>query len=68
MFDAYYTWWIKGRSYLCRIIDMLHMGYVDEVLFGAELIARMPDIAKEWVRIYRGREATAWNNSHAYGA
>ena len=30
----YYTWWQCGRSYLCRIIDMLHMGYVDEVLFG----------------------------------
>src|SRR5205814_3221705 len=25
MVDAHYTWWIKGRSYLCRIIDMLHM-------------------------------------------
>lgn len=56
MVDAHYTWWIKGRSYLCRIIDMLHMGYVDEVLFGAELIARMPDIAKEWVKAYRDRE------------
>ena len=32
--DARYTWWDCGRSYLCRIIDMLHMGYVDEVLFG----------------------------------
>lgn len=32
--DARYTWWECGRSYLCRIIDMLHMGYVDEVLFG----------------------------------
>lgn len=22
--DDYFTWWVKGRSYLCRIIDMLH--------------------------------------------
>lgn len=33
MVDAYYTWWDCGRSYLCRIIDMLNMGYVDEVFF-----------------------------------
>ena len=49
MVDAYYTWWDCGRSYLCRIIDMLHMGYVDEVLFGYEVIERMPFIVKEWV-------------------
>lgn len=34
LLDARYTWWDCGRSYLCRVIDMLHMGYVDEVLFG----------------------------------
>ena len=33
MVDAYFTWWECGRSYLCRIVDMLRMGYVDEVLF-----------------------------------
>ena len=36
-------------SYLCPIIDMLHMGYVDEVLFGREAIDRLPAIASEWV-------------------
>lgn len=55
MVDAYYTWWIKGRSYLCRIIDMLHMGYVDEVLFGEEVVTRMPEIAKGWVKQYKRR-------------
>jgi len=35
MVDAHYTWWDCGRSYLCRLVDMLHMGYVDEVLFGS---------------------------------
>lgn len=49
MVDAYLTWWIMGRSYLCRIVDMLHMGYVDEVLFGYEVVERMPDIVREWV-------------------
>ncbi len=49
MIDAHYTWWSCGRSYLCRIIDMLHMGYVDEVLFGSEIVERLPQIVKEWV-------------------
>jgi hypothetical protein len=51
MVDAHYTWWECGRSYLCRIIDMLHMGYVDEVLFGSEITERMPAIVKEWVAL-----------------
>ena len=55
MVDAHYTWWIKGRSYLCRIIDMLHMGYVDEVLFGKEIVTRLPVIVKAWVKAYRER-------------
>jgi len=53
--DAYDTWWTKGRSYLCRIIDMLHMGYVDEVLFGYEVVERLPAIVQEWVRIVKQR-------------
>ncbi|MBX9790613.1 MAG: hypothetical protein K2Y37_16980 [Pirellulales bacterium] len=55
MVDAHFTWWVKGRSYLCRIIDMLHMGYVDEVLFGDEVLTRMPKIARAWGQSYRGR-------------
>ena len=31
MVDAHFTWWVIGRSYLCRIIDMLHMGYAEVV-------------------------------------
>lgn len=56
MVDAHYTWWDCGRSYLCRIVDMLHMGYVDEVLFGTEVMDRMPAIAKEWVALHKARE------------
>jgi hypothetical protein len=55
MLDAHYTWWECGRSYLCRIVDMLHMGYVDEVLFGTEVLDRMPSLAKEWVALYKSR-------------
>ena len=47
--DAHYTWWVCGRSYLCRIVDMMNMGYVDEVLFGYEVVERLPALAAEWV-------------------
>ena len=53
MVDAHYTWWTMGRSYLCRIVDMLHMGYVDEVLFGTEVVDRLPVLVQEWVEIAR---------------
>jgi hypothetical protein len=55
MIDAHYTWWECGRSYLCRLIDMLHMGYVDEILFGSEVLERMPAIVHEWVAIVKTR-------------
>lgn len=55
MIDAYLTWWTMGKSYLCRIVDMLHMGYIDEVLFGREVIERLPDIVQGWVSIYKAR-------------
>ncbi|UWJ21253.1 DUF7687 domain-containing protein [Bacillus cereus] len=45
--DDYNTWWNMGRSYLCRIIDMLHMGLVDEVIFGREIFERWPESLNE---------------------
>jgi hypothetical protein len=53
--DAYDTWWKQGKSYLCRLIDILHMGYVDEILFGYEVVERLPDIVQKWVSHYRER-------------
>lgn len=58
MLDAHYTWWTCGRAYLCRVIDMLHMGYVDEVLFGKEVVERMPQLVEEWVNVYRSQHGT----------
>jgi hypothetical protein len=55
MIDAHDTWWNQGKSYLCRVIDMLHMGYIDEVLFGYEVIERMPALVAEWVEIANRR-------------
>lgn len=55
MVDGHNTWWYKGKSYLCRIIDLLHMGYVDEVLFGREVQERLPQLVKEWVQEAKNR-------------
>ena len=49
MVDSHYTWWECGRSYLCRILDMLHMSYIDEALFGYEVVERLPALVKNWV-------------------
>ena len=47
--DAYKTWWEDGKSYLCRIIDFLNAGFVDEVIFGREVFSRWPVLFKEIV-------------------
>ena len=46
--DDKFTWWIKGKSYLCRLIDMMHMGLVDEVVFGKEVLTRWSKIVENW--------------------
>ena len=58
--DGRYTWWECGRSYLCRMIDMLHMGYVDEIIFGNEVIDRLPLLVQEWMQ---RREAALRNDA-----
>ena len=46
--DDHFTWWVKGRSYLCRLIDSIHMGLVTEVIFGKEVVTRLPELVKDW--------------------
>jgi hypothetical protein len=58
--DAHYTWWTMGRSYLCRIIDSLHMGLIDEVLFGKEVVDRIPVLARSWIK--KKEESETQNN------
>lgn len=55
MVDAYDTWWTLGKSYLCRIVDMLHMGHIDEALFGYEVVERLPSLVREWVDAFQSR-------------
>ena len=54
--DDHYTFWHKGKSYLCRFIDALHLGYADEVLFGREALDATPRLAREWVKQQRVRD------------
>jgi len=53
MVDSHFTWWGCGKSYLCRLVDMLHMGYVDQVLFGQEVVKELPRIVRSLVRSVR---------------
>jgi hypothetical protein len=53
--DDHFTWWQCGRSYLCRMIDILHVGFVDEVIFGREVLTRLPEVAREWKILYDTR-------------
>lgn len=55
--DDRFTWWECGRSYLCRMIDMLHMGYVDEIVFGREVLTRLPELARGWNEAYDALQA-----------
>lgn len=52
MVDAYFTWWVKGVSYLCRLIGLLNMGYVDELMFGSEVLTGLPGIVRQWTAAY----------------
>lgn len=54
--DAFKTWWEDGKSFLCRMIDLSHMGYVDEVLFGREVVQRIPLLVQEWIGALESRD------------
>lgn len=57
--DAYGTWWEMGRSYLCRMIDMLNMGMVDEIMFGREVVERIPQVFGELLNQYVNNNRSA---------
>lgn len=46
--DGRFTWWDCGKSYVCRIVDMLHVGLLDGAFFGRELIDAWPRIVATW--------------------
>lgn len=48
--DSYHTWWDLGKSYLCRLIDTLNSGAVDEIIIGREVLNRWPELLDNFVR------------------
>lgn len=44
--DAHRTWWEQGKSYLCRLVDALNSGVVDEVIVGQEVFERWPELLR----------------------
>lgn len=48
--DAYDTWWNLGKSYLCRLVDAVNSGVVDEVIVGREIFTRWPELLYDIVR------------------
>jgi hypothetical protein len=46
--DDRFTWWDCGRSYLCRIVDMLHSDLLDGAFFGREVVEEWPSVVSTW--------------------
>lgn len=46
--DSHFTFWIKGKSYLCRFIDTLNMGLIDELIVGKEVLTRWPELLQDF--------------------
>ncbi|OIJ34257.1 hypothetical protein BK819_01800 [Microbacterium sp. LCT-H2] len=46
--DAYDSWWTKGKSYSCRLVDLVNMGKVGHAIFGRETVRELPALAAEW--------------------
>lgn len=42
------TAWSSGISYICRIIDILNMGYIEAAIFGSEVTEEWPEIVEQW--------------------
>ncbi|GEO97407.1 DUF7687 domain-containing protein [Kocuria turfanensis] len=55
--DARETWWDKGKSYLCRLIDILNMGHVSEILFGREVVEKIPQLMQGWVEVRKDADS-----------
>lgn len=46
--DAYGTWWTKGKAYLCRLVDAVNRGVVDEIIVGRECVEAIPRLVRSW--------------------
>ena len=48
--DSHYTFWGQGKSYLCRFIDTLNMGLIDELIVGKEVLTRWREVLTEFAK------------------
>lgn len=48
--DDRFTWWDCGRSYLCRMIDMMHTRHVDQIFFGREVLTEWEPTLQQFAR------------------
>jgi hypothetical protein len=46
--DAKGTWWDKGKAYLCRLVDAVNKGVVDEIVVGRECVEAIPRLVRSW--------------------
>lgn len=46
--DSHFTFWVKGKSYLCRFIDTLNMGLIDELIVGKEVLTRWSELLQDF--------------------
>ncbi|VEI13886.1 DUF7687 domain-containing protein [Trueperella bialowiezensis] len=56
--DAYSTWMDQGKSYLCRIIDLLHRGAISNLIIGSEVVTAIPSLVNEWLKIEKAAPRT----------
>ena len=49
--DDRFTWWDCGKSYLCRLIDMMHTGHVDEIFFGRQVVTEWEQTLREVIGV-----------------
>ena len=41
-------WWDKGKSYLCRIVDLIHADLLDAAFCGREAVEQWPLVVSSW--------------------
>ena len=47
--DSHYTFWELGKSYLCKFIDTLNMGLIDDLIIGREVLTEWEKVLSEFV-------------------
>lgn len=50
MIDSYSTWYVQGPAYLCRLVDMLHRGAIDDLIVGKEIVSEIPSLIADWTQ------------------